>query len=243
MDDNVIEIEISDLIKISNGVDEDGKARSAGSLTITKVNGMYEKSEDEIQEKDVKTVKEVTVGGSTINMFVQGGCAVVEIDMPAQFAFEYRNMMEILSKWFKDIDNPEYDDHLLTFSVVPLILGGQITLLFQNIAYYSGIRTDDGYKLIMCFDNTATEYYEIEGIDYRAIQMAIEDELRQEEEIIAQQLIEAENELKKIKEEENPYLQNLKAQYGSDLEIKESDDDDDDGSKENNYMRVVKDDE
>ena len=218
--EEIIEVEFQDILRISSGLDESGNPRSAGTLSILEVNGLEniqtEEDADKLSEKDVKTIKEVTISTSAINLFVSGGCAIVDIDLPLQSAFEYRSIVSICKNWLDNINNEKYDNQLLSFTLVPLLLQGQISIVFHNLTYYSGISNDNGYKIILAFDNNVTDCYEIDGIDYKAIKAAVANEIKLEDEALEKEIMEAEEEIKKLERENNPYLDTINEQYNPD---------------------------
>jgi len=214
MENDVKYIDFQDLIKISSGKREDGTSKSVGTISEIEAKGISNADENvELTEKDVKTLKEVTLTDSLFHIYASGGCAVIDVELPLKSAFNYRNIMDICKDWMKNLFNEKYNDRLLSLTIIPLALEGQVSIVFQNLVYYAGMREEDKFKVILCFDNNATDCYEIEGINYKEIQATVARELKAEEEELDRQILEVEDAIKKLDEANNPYAEAIKEQY------------------------------
>ncbi len=221
-----IEITFSDIIKIADGIGVDGRTKSTGSLNINEIDGFKDMTQEELEnidESKVKTVKQIILTQSVFNIYVSGGCAVLDIDIPVQSGLEYRSVMDACSGWFNRANDSKYDNQFLSFTLVPLLLGGQITIVFQELVYYSGIQTDEGFKVILCFDGNLTNCVQLEGVDVKSINMAIAEEIRLEEEQLDMEIAKVQAEVDRLKEEQNPYARNIRDMQDSELGLQLND--------------------
>lgn len=203
------ELTYDEILGVISGRDEVGAPNSAATLSIDEI----------ISERDVKSINNVIFDNAEITIYTYGGCAVLEVDFPYNSLPSYKRAMALCQEWFNEIEDKEHDNRILSLTLVPLRLLGKIFLLFRNLVYYTGNSTSNGSRLILCFDNNVTNILETEDINYREIFASVEAELTKREEDVDEQILQIEEETRKIKEE-NVYEKNIQDKYGKmDIEI------------------------
>lgn len=192
-------IRFDQIISLSNGVDESGIACSSASLSL-----------DQIKDDgdDVNNKKDVFLKDAELNTYFSGGCLVVEATLPSTSTFEYTSIVALCNEWFGIAQKEK--DLIISMTMVPYRLMGEVILLFSGLAYFTSYKDMDKYKCIFCFDNEATQVFVTDEIDYKAIALEVEEELKDEENKLVEEIAEVENETKEIEKNNNMYAQYVK---------------------------------
>jgi hypothetical protein len=204
-EENTLNVTLDDILNIASGVDEDGYPFSSATISI-------ENDNTENRTFRPKTV-DITMG--EFNFYIDGGCAVMQIDFPHRGMSEYKKVMHICKDWTENKYNNYSEDVMMSTLVVPRLLKGQIVFMFQDLVYYTGIVLDNLERIILCFDNTQSNVIENENINYEEIERTVEDELRKEEEELDRQYFEVKKELEEA-ENVNYYEENIKEKMNID---------------------------
>lgn len=186
------------ILSLTNGTDVNGVPLSSGMLAIDRI----------LSKERTETVKNIPLLDGVITIHSSGGCAVITIDFPASAKGSAMLAVQMAEDWLKDLENPVADDCILTLTVTPLLLGGGLYLIYNQLVFADLYATQAGSRLILAFDNTETVTIEDEDTDFYRIVQQEEDELRRQEDEIQASILEAE-EIQKRKN--NPYEQYIKA--------------------------------
>lgn len=226
-EENTLNISIDDILNIASGVDEQGFPLSSAVVSIKKDN-----EENSCSSKG----KTANIDTGEFNFYIDGGCAVVQIDFPQRGMNEFKSLVKICKDWTSNKSSEKYNDDMLTTLVVPRLLKGQIVFLFQDLVYFTSIILDKSERIILCFDNTLSSVIENEGINYEEIEQAVEDELRKEEEELDREYFEVKKELEEA-ENRNYYEEDLKERMNIDYTKKSEDQDEDNDEKTNKIKK------
>jgi hypothetical protein len=217
--ENYIELHIDEILSMACGRDEAGMPNSTAVLAVNRI---------ESADKG-HTLSQIIISNADFQLYISGGAATIQIDFKKPETFEYKRAITICSEWMQNLDNPEFDNLHLSLTVVPTILYGEIFLMFTNLVYFTGIPTDDGNRLVLVFDNNASEVFNTDEIDYQALTAAVELEMRQEEEELENQALAIQQELEEARQV-NPYadaVQERMRDAANGLMSDEEDDEDD----------------
>lgn len=214
----------NDVIYIAGGVDDDGIPNSSAALAIDVIG----------ESGDIETKENFMIGEGELNFFHSGGCMVVTADFKKRATVEFNGMMNVCSKWFEnyrqnEVPYGEEAKESITFTVFPKLLEGTHVIVLSGLAFYMGFDSENGKRLVMCFDNVLTKIVPVD-VDYKGMLKDAEEEVRAEEEAL-------ENEFFALKEEEekinNEYFtETIKSYYRDGSDIMNADPDkyyDDDG--------------
>lgn len=226
-EENTLNISIDDILNIASGLDEQGFPLSSAVISIEKDN-----------EENTRSSKGKTANIDTgeFNFYIDGGCAVVQIDFPQRGMNEFKSLVKICKDWISNKSSEKYNDGMLTTLIVPRLLKGQIVFLFQDLVYFTSIILDKSERIILCFDNTLSNVIENEGINYEEIEQAVEDELRKEEEELDREYFEVKKELEEA-ENRNYYEEDLKERMNLDYTKKSEDQDEEDNDEKTNKIK------
>lgn len=214
-----VEIQLSDLFRLSSGKNQEGDPRSAVTLAIDKITG--NKSEK---------VREAFLRNATTSLCVSGGCAAVIIDFPKSEYASFQVTKKLYESWFtKEIQDENME---ISLTVIPFSLAGQIILLFTNLVFADNyqliIDDQDIYRILLCFDNNSTMIVTTDEIDYMHIYNEINIELRRMEEEIDNEIDCAIEEEKEALAQMNEIDLGFKKELNNPLELKNNNDMDDD---------------
>jgi PHD/YefM family antitoxin component YafN of YafNO toxin-antitoxin module len=217
------------------GRDESGLPNSTATLAV-----------NQIESEDVAhTLSQIIISNADFQMYISGGAAAIQMDFRLAETFEYNRAIAICSEWLQNLNNPEYDNQHLSLVVTPTVLCGEIFFMFTNLIYFMGVNIENGYRLVLVFDNNESELYTTDEVDYKAMEAAIEAELRHEEDELDNQILAIEKELKEARAQ-NPYAEAIQARQDAlirgetdDEDDDDEDEDDDDGDGDHPTHRFV----
>ena len=194
-----INLSWDEVAPLVNGADKNGIPVSAGTLAIDKM----------ISPQKLQTLSNIVLEGGVFHIHASGGCAVVVIDFKPENIAVAKRAGSLCDEWFRDINNPNGDNHYLTLTIVPLLLSGSLYIVYNQLVFKEFRETETGSRLILAFDNTATTPV-VTDIDVKALELEVYDELRKEEEDLLESIAKGEKELEKLqKKESNPYLETV----------------------------------
>lgn len=205
MDDvKQLNMKYEDLLLIASGELESGEPSSIATVAIDRLTN----------EGEQVTDMQMIIQSAYFSYFASGGCLVVQIDFPQKARFEYERTINIVSTFLSHSQDEEYlKTHGLGVVVVPMALEGQITMLLQDLVYFTGFDMPEyGTRLIMCFNDLATVVTSSgEEINYEELNAQARAQALREKESIQQQIDAVEQEIYEM-ENQNPYQQKIQEQ-------------------------------
>lgn len=200
------------ILHLTNGTDVNGVPLASGIIAIDKFIG-------DIGEKEMQTIKNIPLMDGIFQIHSSGGCAVITIEVPSKSRGNALQAQKMCEKWLEELENPEYDDQILTLTITPILLQGYLFLVYNQLVYAELFELDYGVKLVLGFDNLQTVPVQNESENFYDIVMAEEQELRNQEEEIRRSIIEAEN---IVKEKNNPYKEFVDDNFSKAVHEKEA---------------------
>lgn len=186
----ISDISINDLFAVSSGMDEDGMPRAGSGLMIAR-----------LEDGQPKVLKNITYS-VPVDVIGSQGAAVCAMEFERKYMSEYMRTLHACLEWLANEDS----DEALFFSVIPFVLGGELSIVFQYLIHCEYYETKENkMRLVLFFDNTSTSLTVNEGIDIEQIQMSIESELINQEKELDEQLLALEDEEKELEEEISGY--------------------------------------
>lgn len=201
-----MDISYDDLLMVSSGVTKDGHPASMATVVIDKINYMGEQAAD----------MQVLLQNAVLYLFHSGGSTVMQADFPRTAAFEFSQAIEILSVFSQNSSDDEYvKNHGFGTVVVPMALYGKISIVFQDVVYFTGFDLPNMEKrLIICFNDLATEVIQAgENIDYAEIEQTVRADLQRQHDKLEEEIQEVQAALEK-EQNNNPYQQMIEERYG-----------------------------
>lgn len=198
-ENNKLTIQYEDLILVASGEMENGSPSSIAAVVIDKKNDAGE------QIADMQAV----LNGAVLNLFASGGCMVVQADFPKENGFEYNKAIDVLSAYLEHSQEENYlKNHGFGMTVVPMVFEGKITIVLQDLVYFTGFDLPNYEKrLILCFNDLMTEVIQTgDEIDYNDIELMVRSQIQREQRQLEDELKAVTDELEEIKKQ-NPYQQ------------------------------------
>lgn len=206
-----------DLAYISSGMDDKNCPRSSASLVIYRY-------------MDGKPVLDLQrfLKKSEINMYLRGGCAVICADFSLSDKADFILCRSTYSSFLNEVYETKgevFKEKILMLIIAPLLLEGELIMLFQNPAFIDDYKYKDGYRLIFGFDHNKTKVVETKNLEYKRISLEVLAEIKRQDEQVERDLFEAMEEEKHLK---NSYRQEESFKWGDISEENiESDDEED----------------
>lgn len=216
----------ADILRLARGVDMYGNPMTEGTLAV-----------DDLTNKERPiSIRNVHLRNAVYDFHVSGGCGVIVAEFLKTDKSAYDVAKTVCDQWLSHLDNPAYDQHWLTLTLAPMALRGNLFIVFNQLVYADGYVTDDYYRLILCFDQSATVPVVNGDMDYNKLWLQVESELQLQEEEM-QEEVDAYEEMRR-ENAKNPYEvqiqeQILNTEYT--YEVSEA-------VKDNPGMRIVKED-
>ena len=210
------------LLNLINGRDINGYPLSASTLSI-----------DEVSENKTITLKNTVMDEGTVTLHMSGGCVVAEISFDKKSRPQYEAARLLSESWMKDINESDRDDQMLSMTVVPVLMQGTFFLVLTDLTYAAGFEVENGYKLVLAFDNERTIPVVSDEINVESMIHEIDNEISRQMEEMRRIIAEAPPE----EENENLYEKALQEQMSTITFEHESDTEE---QQERRGMRVVK---
>lgn len=192
--EKTVELTWQDVIKISNGTDDEGLPRSSAILGLDKI----------VNEKETKKIDECFMELGVIHIYSSGGAVTVTIDFPNNQMFAYRKCKKMCEDWLGNMEDESRLNQQLSLCVAPYALEGQIFIFFNQLVFADGYENEKkSGRMILTFDNNATVASEVTGINYQKIKHDIEEELRHQEQILKDEVNALIAEEEALKKQEN----------------------------------------
>ena len=233
------------LAQLCSGTEEGGLPNSFGVLQIDTVT----------EEMETVPYASVAFGNPAINIYAAGGCVVITADFERHNMFEYRRARDILGEWTENQGSPEFNNKLLSLVVSPVLLNGEIMIIFHELVFAQGVAIEDGVcRLIMAFDGNQTQNIMSTNIKLDELKTTVEAEIARREAEARAAMEAAQQEAEDEDKVANPYEQAIEETYkkswlSDDMGEEPGDDEfedipeDDSGSvdKPDDWMRITKD--
>lgn len=229
----VLNIKYDELLSVASGIMKDGNPASIATAVIDKISLSGE------QTADMQTIMQEAV----IYLFHSGGCTVMQADFPKTAAFEFSRVIEILSAYSQNSSDEEYlKTHGFGVFVVPMALYGQVSIVYQDVVYFTGFDLPNMEKrLIICFNDEVTEVICTgDEIDYAEIEQSVMADAQREHDKIEQEIRQVQAELEK-EQNENPYQKMIQEKYRHGIITENENIEEDAEPSENRWMRTSKD--
>ena len=181
------EIDMFELFDIASGCDREKLPYSAGGFTI------LDSSFDE-----PKIIHSSDLENAVININATGGCAVITIDYPVSMISKWQNTYSILKEWLKDLNSSNKVNEYFYFMVIPYILNGEIEIIFSDLCFCDAYAMGNKRRLILGFDNNATNVLLDENSDFDNYVIEMKAELKRREEEVDVELLALEEEEKEL---------------------------------------------
>lgn len=184
------DITLNDLFSISSGKNEDGNANAASSLLVFQ----------QKNEKEEPLLLHNVLLTPGVEVYASGGGTVCVFEFPAT---EYREFMGIATECLKWLNAGDDTNESLFLQVIPMLLEGQVILLFSGLIYCDYYKQKDGsQKLILVFDNESTRVVMPDDeIDFESLRAEVDNELKKQEQEMDDEIYELEKELKELNEQ------------------------------------------
>lgn len=220
-------IEYEDLILASSGILDNGSPASMATIMVDKI------SESGEQVADMQ----ITMQSAVLHFFYSGGCLVAQVDFPKTATAEYNRTAYVLSTFMEKSGQPEYlKDHGFGMVIIPMAFYGQITIVAQDLVYFTGFDLPDGSKrLIMCFNDLATQVLQNDDIDYAEIEETVKQAAQREEAKLNDELNAVYAELEEVNKS-NPYQEMIDEKLKQDIERQRQSD----GTFDDGWIRSAK---
>ena len=205
-----VEISLSEMLSCMNGIDEDGEAKTWGSIQINKLEKSGQISviaEQELQ----KAIFEIHVRDSFIQLNVD-----FPKDARASLVLMKRVLMEYdnLCATKEDI---QYGIYYMHMNLLPLEYLGQIAFVLRNhLLWINGEHPYDAdvQRMTLLFERCNCVFVSTEAIDMISIRAEIERDIRQQQELEERAYLEQEENFReKVKKQEqqeiNTYIMEL----------------------------------
>lgn len=189
--ENVEFEKLEDVLKIASGRDKYGSPRAGGSLLIGKTS----------DSENPMIIDESELLNVSFDIKMNGFCTVVIADFPLEASVDYKKAMSMIESYELGLA----EDEVLLLQIVPLVLCGNISLVYQDLVHAEGYLHPDGfYRIVFSFDTFRAAVGIADDVDYKEIEYAIEMEMKRIHDKYDQQIAEAEDELKET-ENQNPF--------------------------------------
>lgn len=204
-----IELNWDDVFKISSGKDVDGNTRSAAGIYLDKI----------LNSTELENIKEVFLRDAIINIHVDGAVAIVTADFPPISHVAFTESQKAIAQYFQTLNEIEDFNQQLTMTVTPYALEGQIIIIFNHLIFSDGYERKEKhgkiYRLLLIFQNEATEGIVTDKINYNQISQQINTELERYEAQVDAELQEAIEEEKKAKQELNDFDKRMEEHFSN----------------------------
>ena len=134
---------------------------------------------------------------------MSGGCVAMYVDMPKKSKSEFLSIRKLCNEWFEKLSDPSFENEILTMTITPLLLEGNLYIVLNHLILADGYETEKGYRLLFAFDNLQTTPVANAEIDYATIVSEIDDELQRKEAELLNSIEEAERII--AESETNPF--------------------------------------
>ena len=190
------------LLRLINGKDVNGFPLSASTLSI-----------DEVLKDENKavTVKNAAMDEGAVSLYLSGGCVVAEVSFGREARALYEAARILSEGWMKEIESSDRDEQLFSMTIMPVLMQGTFFLVLTDLTYASGFEVENGYRLVLAFDNERTIPVISDEIDIDTMIREIDIEITRQMDEMRRMAAESQVE----EEDKNPYEETLREQMST----------------------------
>ena len=182
-----------DVLELTNGRDAVGNPFASAVISVDQI----------LEDDQLKTLQNVYFNDAEFQIRMSGGCVAMYVDMPKKSKSEFLSIRKLCNEWFEKLSDPSFENEILTMTITPLLLEGNLYIVLNHLILADGYETEKGYRLLFAFDNLQTTPVANAEIDYATIVSEIDDELQRKEAELLNSIEEAERII--AESETNPF--------------------------------------
>lgn len=182
-----------DVLELTNGRDAVGNPFASAVISVDLI----------LEDDQLKTLQNVYFNDAEFQIRMSGGCVAMYVDMPKKSKSEFLSIRKLCNEWFEKLSDPSFENEILTMTITPLLLEGNLYIVLNHLILADGYETEKGYRLLFAFDNLQTTPVANAEIDYATIVSEIDDELQRKEAELLNSIEEAERII--AESETNPF--------------------------------------
>lgn len=182
-----------DVLELTNGRDAVGNPFASAVISVDQI----------LEDDQLKTLQNVYFNDAEFQIRMSGGCVAMYVDMPKKSKSEFLSIRKLCNEWFEKLSDPSFENEILTMTITPLLLEGNLYIVLNHLILADGYETEKGYRLLFAFDNLQTTPVANAEIDYATIVSEIDDELQRKEAELLNSIKEAERII--AESETNPF--------------------------------------
>lgn len=182
-----------DVLELTNGRDAVGNPFASAVISVDQI----------LEDDQLKTLQNVYFNDAEFQIRMSGGCVAMYVDMPKKSKSEFLSIRKLCNEWFEKLSDPSFENEILTMTITPLLLEGNLYIVLNHLILADGYETEKGYRLLFAFDNLQTTPVTNAEIDYATIVSEIDDELQRKEAELLNSIEEAERII--AESETNPF--------------------------------------
>lgn len=181
------------VLELTNGRDAVGNPFASAVISVDQI----------LEDDQLKTLQNVYFNDAEFQIRMSGGCVAMYVDMPKKSKSEFLSIRKLCNEWFEKLSDPSFENEILTMTITPLLLEGNLYIVLNHLILADGYETEKGYRLLFAFDNLQTTPVANAEIDYATIVSEIDDELQRKEAELLNSIEEAERII--AESETNPF--------------------------------------
>lgn len=182
-----------DVLELTNGRDAVGNPFASAVISVDQI----------LEDDQLKTLQNVYFNDAEFQIRMSGGCVAMYVDIPKKSKSEFLSIRKLCNEWFEKLSDPSFENEILTMTITPLLLEGNLYIVLNHLILADGYETEKGYRLLFAFDNLQTTPVANAEIDYATIVSEIDDELQRKEAELLNSIEEAERII--AESETNPF--------------------------------------
>ena len=182
-----------DVLELTNGRDAVGNPFASAVISVDQI----------LEDDQLKTLQNVYFNDAEFKIRMSGGCVAMYVDIPKKSKSEFLSIRKLCNEWFEKLSDPSFENEILTMTITPLLLEGNLYIVLNHLILADGYETEKGYRLLFAFDNLQTTPVANAEIDYATIVSEIDDELQRKEAELLNSIEEAERII--AESETNPF--------------------------------------
>lgn len=171
-----------DVLELTNGRDAVGNSFASATISVDQI----------LEDDQLKTLQNIYFNDAEFQIRMSGGCIAMYVDMPKKSRSEFLSIRKLCNEWFEKLNEPSFENEVLTMTIVPLLLEGNLYIVLNHLILADGYETEKGYRLLFAFDNLQTTPVVNADIDFAAIVTEIDAELQRKETELLNSIEEAE---------------------------------------------------
>jgi len=133
-----------------------------------------------VSKEEFKTIREVYLEEAAINIFSYGGATVIQADFTPDKKASFTHATNLCKEWMNCVPEDENKKDIINLILVPLLFEAKLQIVFTNLIYYDSQFNGGNLRLILVFDETATDVIQNEDINFEEIFIETEREVKSE---------------------------------------------------------------